>query len=202
MFFKKKTNKSACPHCNNKVSSSYTFCPYCGSQIMSKEQEEDQFGLIGRTDAQSKAQPQDMFAQLMQNMLKNINLSGMMDNAEVKNMPNGFKIKIGLPGQAPKKKISQPKVKSLTEEQALRMADMPRAMAKTNIKRLSDKVVYELAAQGIQSTQDVFVSKLESGYEIKAIGKNKVYVNSLPINLPLKSYSIGEKGITLEFDLE
>ena len=37
--------------------------------------------------------------------------------------------------------------------------------------------------------EDIFISKLESGYEIKAIGSKKIYVNSVPINLPLKQYS-------------
>ena len=58
---------------------------------------------------------------------------------------------------------------------------MPRAEAKTKLRRLSDKVVYEIAAQGIESPDDVLISKLESGYEIKAIGKKKIYVNTIPM---------------------
>ena len=73
---------------------------------------------------------------------------------------------------------------------------------KTNVRRLSDKVVYELKTTGIESVDDVFVSKLESGYEIKAIGNKKVYVNSLPVSLPMKGYSISDAGITVEFALE
>lgn len=67
---------------------------------------------------------------------------------------------------------------------------------------MSDKVIYELAVPGVQSVQDIFISKLESGYEVKAIGKRKVYVNSLPVNLPLKKYSITDKQVIVEFGLQ
>ena len=79
------------------------------------------------------------------------------------------------------------------------MQGVPRVEAKTEIRRLSDKVIYELKAPGIEKIEDIFVSKVESGYEIKAIGKNKVYVNSLQIDLPLRSYTLHDKGLTIEF---
>ncbi len=84
-------------------------------------------------------------------------------------------------------------------EKLKKMSLMPREKAKTNIKRLSDKIVYELATPGVASLQDIFISKLESGYEVKAVGENKVYVNSIPLNLPIKSYSIIDNKISLEF---
>ena len=49
---------------------------------------------------------------------------------------------------------------------------------------------------------DIFVSKVESGYEVKAVGKKKVYFNSLQINLPLKKYSVKDNKLTIEFGLE
>ena len=59
-----------------------------------------------------------------------------------------------------------------------------------------------MKAPGIESVEDVFISKLESGYEVKAIGKKKVYVNSLPVNLPLRGYGIDvSKGLMVEFGL-
>ena len=52
------------------------------------------------------------------------------------------------------------------------------------------------------STDDVFISKLESGYETKVIGGKKVFVNSLPINLPLLRYTIANNKLFLEFNQE
>src|SRR3989344_2538895 len=117
-------------------------------------------------------------------------------STEIKSFPNGIKIKIG-----PQQKKKEAKIinKPMTEEQLVRIASLPRTEAKTNVRRMSDKVVYEVLASGIESADDVIVSKLESGYEIKAIGKNKVYVNSIPINLPMKGFSLSDKGLIVEF---
>ncbi len=84
-------------------------------------------------------------------------------------------------------------------EQLKKMGSLPRTEAKTSVKRFGDKVVYELATPGVNSANDVFVSKLESGYEIKAIGNKKIYVNSVPINLPLRKYSILKNKLLVEF---
>ena len=79
------------------------------------------------------------------------------------------------------------------------MSTLPRTQAKTNIRRLSNKVIYELATPGLQSVQDVFVSKTESGYEIKALGDKKIYVNNLPIDLPMRGFSVEDNKLLVEF---
>ena len=63
-----------------------------------------------------------------------------------------------------------------------------------------DKVVYELNTPGVQSVEDIFISKLESGYEVKALGSKKVYVNSIPVNLPISKYSILDNKLFVEFN--
>src|SRR3989344_3077431 len=74
--------------------------------------------------------------------------------------------------------------------------------SKAEIRRLSDKIIYELATPGVSNVEDIFVSKVESGYEVKAVGSKKVYFNSLQINLPLKKYFVKDNCLTLEFGLE
>jgi hypothetical protein len=59
------------------------------------------------------------------------------------------------------------------------MGKLPRAKAKSSSKRLGDRLVYELVTPGVTSPKDIFISKLESGYEIKAIGQKKVYSKNL-----------------------
>src|SRR3990172_3572410 len=123
-------------------------------------------------------------------------------NADIEHSPNGIKIKIGIP-QGKQNRQQKPKhsiKKQITEAQLEKMSNLPRAPAKTSVRRLSDKVVYELSAPGISSTDDVFVSKLENGYEIKAIGGKKVYVNSLPVNLQLKGLVISDNKLLVEFN--
>lgn len=134
-----------------------------------------------------------LFTKLMKSLESQM---GNAQDVQGRALPNGIQVKIGVPTQ---KASPRPKMRKLSEEQMKRMAGVPRIEAKSEIRRLSDRVVYDLKAPGIDSLDDVFVSKVESGYEIKAIGKDKVYINSVQVDLPLKSYTLHEKGLTVEF---
>ncbi len=214
MFFQKKSKKEDqyCSNCRANVQEKFKFCPYCGESLIDEEKEMKDFGMLGRTDVADEEMIQQALASgfgitekllgsLVNSLMRNLDVQVReLNNAEVKNMPNGIKIKIGMPVQ--KKKENKLINHALTDEQLKRINTLPRAEAKTQIRRLSDKVIYDLTMQGIASSDDIIFSKLESGYEIKAIAKNKVYVNSIPLNLPLKSFALHDKGLTVEFLLQ
>ena len=102
-------------------------------------------------------------------------------------------------GQQTPPQAEQPIIKNLTDEQLKKMSGLPRTKAKMTMRRLSNKIIYELNTPGINSTEDVLLAKLESGYEVKAIGEKKVYVNSIPVNLPLQGFSIQDNKLIVEF---
>lgn len=196
--------KSSCPRCESRLKETFDFCPYCGLDIRNPEQELKEYGLLGKNEISAMPANASMgfsdklinsiFSSLMKSLESQMK---QMDTPEIRAVPNGIQIKVG---PAPKK--ANVKRRSVTEEQVKRMSNLPRAEAKTDVRRLSDRIVYEIKAPGVASVEDVFVSKVESGYEIKAIGKNKVYVNSLQVDLPLKAYSVTENGLVIEFGLQ
>lgn len=217
MFFRKKNKKEVkCDSCNKYINEDYSFCPHCGISYIDPVEEARDFGMLGKNDENLDINPpasastgitDKIINSVMQSIIKNMvsqmgNPQKKSNQPEIQSFPNGIKIKIGLPTpirKAPKKTIKQ--AQTLTEEQIDKMSKLPRATAKTNVRRLPDKVLYEISASGIQSPEDIFISKTESGYEVKAIGKTKIYTNNLPINLPLKGYSIHEKSLLFEFSL-
>tara|TARA_Y100000310_G_scaffold344303_1_gene456301 strand:- start:1442 stop:2092 length:651 start_codon:yes stop_codon:yes gene_type:complete len=211
-----KGKKPKCPECKSKVQDSYSFCPYCGSDLIDREKEMKDFGMLGKNDVDTNQNMPANFgftdkligslvnslAKNLDKQLKNIDKDVERDlsNTEIRSLPNGIKIRIGYPTQEKEqKKVSKQTVSS---SQIERMSTLPRAEAKSSVKRLSDKVVYELSTPGVESPNDIFVSKLESGYEVKAIGSKKIYVNSLPINLPLKRLSLAKNKLLVEFKAE
>ncbi|MCH7568376.1 MAG: hypothetical protein IIA87_03055 [Nanoarchaeota archaeon] len=200
--------KMKCMQCKSKISDSFDFCPYCGLDLRNPESDMREFGMLGKNEIVGYPLTggfggfgitDKMLSSLFGSLVKTLEKQMKNVDAEVESLPNGIKIRFGVPVE--KKKASRKDKRGITTEQIERMAGLPRVEAKTNIRRLSDKVIYELKSPGIESVNDVFVSKLESGYEVKSIGKKKVYVNSLPVNLPLKGYSITDKGLTIEFGL-
>lgn len=213
MFFGKKNKKDSpeCNSCASSVDKRYSYCPFCGESMLSPEEELADFGMLGKSDKRGDIANNTMAGMgitdkivmsLVNNLMKNLDKQFRdMDRPE-KAMPQGIKISIGMPQN--KKKVHQTKLakRNISEEQIKRMSTLPRTVAKTNIRRLSDKIIYELSAPGIQSPHDIFISKLESGYEIKAIGDDKVYVNSLPLNLPLKGLAITQDKLLVEFMMQ
>ena len=222
-MFNKRSKSNKCEMCSSSVSDRYSYCPHCGNNLLDLEKTQKDYGMLGKNDfSDLDAEEQQgfgiadkmlnsVFNSLMKNLekqFKHLDQDSLKDlgKAEIKSLPNGIRIKIG-PGQLPPHSHNQPTQKpkqknSISTEQIKKMETFPRESAKSSIKRLSNKIVYELATPGVESVSDIFISKTESGYEIKAIGSKKIYVNSLPIELPLKSYSISKNKLMLEFKPE
>lgn len=215
MFSSKK-----CKRCEGKLKEDFSFCPFCGLDLRNPEADMRDFGMLGKNDnvlgtpllgGGAMGLPGDfsaIFAQVMKMMehqlkhteTENVDFGDM--KPEVKRLPNGIQIKIGprMVGKPPQKQETKSRV--ITDEQKARMKILPRGEAKVDVRRFSDKVVYELNAPGVDNVEDIFVSKLESGYEVKAVGKKKIYVNSLQVELPLKKYFVKDNKLTMEFGLE
>ncbi len=202
-----------CPECNSEVENKFSYCPYCGTILIDEEEELEQFGMLGKNDfrdeellrsnmSQTNLGVLDkVFASLMNNLISTMSQQ-IQDTTEVKSYPGGIRIKIGsAPVKAKRNPAEQQKIsrKALTTEQAKKMSEFPRVKAKTAMRRLGDKIVYELSAPGVSSPNDIFLAKLESGYEIKAIGDSKIYINNLPINLPLRGVKIQPDKVLIEF---
>ncbi len=212
MIFKKKSSKDKikCLRCKSSISSKHSFCPECGLRLASLENEEKEFGMLGKydfDDSQARPNQQDatefgivdkIINSAMNTLMKTI--AGELEKGGMNARPNGIKIKIGVPQR--KKQSATQHVKAMNEEQLKKMIGLPRTAAKTNVRRLSDKVIYELTTPGLLSPHDVLVSKLESGYEVKAITDKKVYVNSLPVNLPLRGVSLSNDKLFIEFKIQ
>jgi hypothetical protein len=213
--------KEKCKRCEGKLRDAYSFCPYCGLDLRNYYDEKN-YGMLGKSDNVAGAPIMGggglgitdkmvggIFNSLMKNLekqMKNMDFENMDNqfkglNHEVQRFPNGIRIKVGGNPQIKKKKVEN-KGKVITDDQVKRMSKLPRSEAKADVRRFSDRVVYELKAPEVEDVNDIFVSKLETGYEVKAIGKKKVYVNSLPVNLPLKRYFIKDKKLCVEFGLQ
>jgi len=217
MFFDKKDMKK-CEGCGRKIEKNYSFCPHCGNSFTDPEKEKQEYGMLGKNDFiepdmhnqfdQGFGITDKIFTSVFNSLMKNLDkqfqnqfreMEKEMDNTEIKTFPNGIRIKIATPGNHVKKTKEQNPKKTITQSQIKKITSLPKAQAKTNVKRLNNKVIYELSTPGVTSQEDIFISKLESGYEIKAIGEKKIYVNNLPINLPLQRYAIEKNKILVEF---
>ena len=214
MLFGKKNIK--CENCKSKISTEYSYCPYCGNGMVDSEKVAKEFGMLGKNDAidedfikrnmasKNLTITDRMISAMVSGLMKGIDQQiREASKGEVTSTPRGIRIQIGMPQE----EVKQPKktqkhdfsINKISDNQLEKLKNLPKSNAKTSVKRIGDKLIYELDTPGLLDIKDVFVSKLESGYEIKAISQKKVYVNSLPVNMPIKSFTLRENKLSIEF---
>ena len=220
MFGKKK-----CENCGEKISSSYNFCPHCRASI--KDFENKDWGFLGRNDSINPEEiklPMGINA-LFNSLVKSLNKqfrelddkSGKeTEKANVKK--GGISISISTSGDKPpeimvrsfgnipefKKQENQIRKKTkslkLPGQDVKKFAGLPKKEPVTNVRRLSNKVVYEINMPGVKSIKDVSIIQLENSIEIKALAKNKVFYKIIPINLPIRKYDLLKGKLILELE--
>jgi len=103
----------------------------------------------------------------------------------------------------PAEENSKPRKKAvpkMSTESLKKISKLPKKEPATNIRRLANKVIYEIDIPGVKSIEDVSITRLESSIEIKALAGNKAYAKLIPINLPITNYELSDGKLILELD--
>jgi rRNA maturation endonuclease Nob1 len=100
-------------------------------------------------------------------------------------------------GKRKEDKEKETKMK-MSKAKAKKYSKLPKAEPETKVRRLTDRVVYEIALPGVKSIKDVVLNKLDNSIEIKAFSKDKAYFKLIPIALPIKKYSLDQETLVLE----
>src|SRR3989344_261639 len=209
-------NKKKCQNCGEKISNSYNFCPYCNTPLKDHFDEES-FGLLGRNDSMEEVKLplgfNHLFNSLIKNMnsqfkeLENHNMNHSQKRPEIKkggisisistsgNRPP--EIKVTSFGNVPEFKERERQIERKTKVLQLpsntkTFSGVPKKEPETNVRRLSNKVVYEIDLPGVKSVDDVSIIQLENSIEIKALAKDKVFHKILPVNLPIRNYNLSK----------
>ena len=89
-----------------------------------------------------------------------------------------------------------------SKENSKRFSKLSKKEPKTNVRRLSDKVIYEIEIPKVDSLKDISIIKLENSIEIKAIGKDEAYFKRISINFPIINYIFSQERLILEFGIK
>jgi hypothetical protein len=216
-------NKKKCPNCKSKIEDKFDFCPYCGNTLSSEED-----GLLGKNDftplGNELGMPMGLNA-IINSMIKgiskeftesNINLHKESKPKEIKK--DGISISISTFGDGPpkikinnmgnskkvetKKIVEKKKEDTFTKERIKKFSSLEKEEPKTNVRRLANKVIYEINMPDVTEIDDISILKLENSIEIKAVGKDKAYKKIIPINLPITNYNLSEGKLILELGIK
>ncbi len=221
MFKKKK-----CKNCGEKINDSYNFCPYCRVPMRDFFKDDKEWGILGRNDFSPYEEVKlpmgfnTLFNTILKNLNKQFNKFEDIENTSKKprvkkggvsisihtsgNKPP--EIKVTSFGNLPEFKEKEKQIKKNVGSLKLPMSDpkkftgLPKEEPKTNIRRFSNKIIYEINMPNVKSIKDVSIIQLENSIEIKALAKNKVYYKIIPINLPVKNYNLSKEKLVLELE--
>lgn len=206
--------KIECGRCGNKVSEKYEFCPYCGYMLIENKRD---LGMLGKDDDLSldemrlPTELNSLFNSLMKNLQKQLNKEMEKSSSKRPLKKTGVSIRIstsfdGKPkvkidsfGDT-KKQVKEKKLspKTFSSERLRKFSSLQREEPKTDIRRLSKKVVYEIEMPGIKSINDISIVQLEQSIEIRGIAKDRSYFKLIPISMPITKYSLENDKLILE----
>ena len=217
-----------CSNCKKRISQDYEFCPHCGSNVSENSEnpkEKEDYGLLGKNDDFSMDMKMPfgfntLFNSLVKELdkqFKELDKTIEKDISSKKVKKSGISISISSFGdKAPEIKIksfgdmpeiNQKKIMpviqttKISDENVKKLTSLPRKEASTQVRRLSNKVVYEINLPGVKSLKNIFVNQLENSIEVKAIGKDQAYFKLIPVSMPLKKYSLKDEKLVLELDV-
>ena len=217
--------KKECKKCGERIAEKYLFCPHCGNLLNKKKIKED-FGMLGKDDfinefesfqnsifgGAGKKVIGKMLESTMKMLEKEMKKEFKRKNHEhIKNPRTNFQLFINgeridnfqtnhRVQQKIKKQKKEISSNNLPQNHLKKFSKLPKNEPKTNVRRFSDKVIYEINIPGVKSIKDVSIIKLENNIEIKAITKDKAYNKLIPINFPITDYNFSRGKLVLELD--
>jgi HSP20 family molecular chaperone IbpA len=206
--------RKRCKNCNEKLKKSYSFCPSCGSQI---KRDNRDYGLLGKSDFGGKEKGNflgNFSDKMMMKMLgsaikmlekefeKEIDPKDKKPSPKLKLMINGKEIFNNSNKAQNKKNSKDENLKKLpiefSKENLKKWANLNKKEPKTNLKRIDEKIFYELDVPGVESIKDISIINLENSLEVRALAKKEAYLKNIPIDLPLAKYTLFNGKLVLE----
>lgn len=217
MFKKKK-----CANCNSKIEKDFDFCPSCGKKL--KQNLDDDFGLLGKNDflempfkepnyfeeftggiiSKMLKGTMKMLAKEMERDFKNSQNPNVRSNFRL--IVNGREIPINKmqENKIPIKKVQRTQreifLPKFTQKQQKKFSELKTISPKTEMRRLSDRLIYEIILPEVDSIKNISIAKMQNTVEVKSIAENFSYFKSIQINFPIIEVYFEKEILTLEFD--
>lgn len=98
-----------------------------------------------------------------------------------------------------RKKIEKIPSANFSKDKLKKLSSLPKQEPTTNIRRLSNKVIYEMDMPKVDSIEDISIINLENNIEIKALAEDRVFFKIIP-RLPITNYGLEKGKLILELN--
>jgi len=216
-------NRKICGKCGRNLRSAFDFCPYCGNAL---EKRNADWGMLGKNDFEPGLGNQNpssgngfsgfnmIFNSLLRNLEKQMRESNKK-GALPEDPRGGINISISTFGNMPSMNMGPAKnegngkkqeemkkffFNNFNSEKLKKYSKLPKAEPRTMLRRISNKVFYEVELPGVKTAKDVSIVHLENSMELKAVSDKKAYKKTIPMNFPILDYKISDGKLVLEMD--
>jgi len=215
MVFKKK-----CQKCGNKIERKFNFCPWCGLSMAEKD--EDEFF----NPSLNLGFPFNMLVKKLEKSIEKEmkEMDKMAFEPENKAKAHGISIKISTGNSGtpmikignigdekmadgmgniiePVKKAKIRQVK-ISEEDAKKFSRLPHKEPATNVRRLTDRIIYEIELPGVTDKKNIIINKLHNSIEIRAFSEDTAFLKLIPVALPIMRHAFEKEKLILELKPE
>lgn len=102
------------------------------------------------------------------------------------------------PVKAPPKKQKSNPNRFLSTENAKKFLELKKSEPETNLRRLENKIIYEINIPGVKDIEDVSIVKMEKSIEVRAVANDRAYVKIIPIDMEISAYEFSKGKLILE----
>lgn len=218
-----------CVDCNETIKKDFEFCPSCGNRLKNSDDSFGMLGRNDRVTDEQNNPARSLLGGLAGGVLGKMLGSTMrilekelqkeMQNPQQRKTPNtkfelfvnGKKIdpknikvtkqpahQLNEKGQKTQSQ-SQPSI-ALPENKLKKFSKLPQEEPDTNLRRLADSIIYEIELPGVKSESDISVRTIENTIEVRAESKDKAYLKTISVGLPVINYEFSEELLTLELE--
>lgn len=103
--------------------------------------------------------------------------------------------------QPSSRKTKPIKTKDFNKDDAEKFSKFKKIEPKTAVRRLSDKIIYEIDIPDA-TKEKIIINNLENSIEIKALAKEKAYFKVIPVSFPIKAWNFEQGKLILELNPE
>ncbi len=203
--------KTKCPRCSKKIGKKHNFCHSCGLPMNEGEKFfEPAFNLgfplnmmINQLTKQLEKQIEKEFKDTDKGMIDLDNpvpMQGMTISVDMASgnpviKVNPMEKKSNNPGSIDEK--GNTFVKTLSEEKVNEMVKLPKGDPSTTIRRLADRLVYEITLPEVKK-ENLTITRLQNSIEIRAYSSTKAFFKLIPLSLPILNSKLEDGKLTLE----
>lgn len=95
-------------------------------------------------------------------------------------------------------KEKEKKLPRIQDKQVEQISKLPKQEPETTVRRLTDRIIYEISLPGVKNNKNLFIDKLQNSIEVRAFSDKQAYFKLIPVPFLIKNWKLDNEKLILE----